>query len=229
MPCSETVQSLSKRISDRVAGLFSKTPPSLAMINPELENLRKALNEHTIDRILDGRQIIPQQKEAIDEAHLVGEGQVGKDGITSARIGNYTQAQIREKARILKNAGFTQAEIRKLMEAGVVGIRDRVTSLLGSGTRIHLPNTGKAKVDQFREALRKGTLLEDGNDSKYITYTVGDWGWGNWGEVKGRVKDVQEGRVFVENVDRVVILTRNQLKTARVSDVSKDFFERQSR
>jgi len=38
-----------------------------------------------------------------------------------AHIGNYTVAQLREKARILKESGFSSVETRKLMEYGVVG------------------------------------------------------------------------------------------------------------
>ena len=69
-----------------------------------------------------GKTLNEEQLSAIEDAHLSGWGKKGKDG-TPARIGNYTEAQLREKARILKVAGFSKAEIRKLMEDGVVGYK----------------------------------------------------------------------------------------------------------
>ena len=72
-----------------------------------------------------GTRLNSSQKRAVEEAHLVGRGNVGKDGMNPARIGNYTQAQLREKNRILRDAGFTPQERRQLMDRGVVGDRDR--------------------------------------------------------------------------------------------------------
>ena len=59
---------------------------------------------------------------AVEEAHRVGKGEIGKDGIHPARIGNYTETQLRRKTEILKQAGFSPSQIRTLMEAGVVGL-----------------------------------------------------------------------------------------------------------
>lgn len=61
------------------------------------------------------------QSDAIIKAHEVGKGTPGKDG-SPTRIGNYTPAQLKEKAKILKEAGFNQNEIRLLMENGIVGL-----------------------------------------------------------------------------------------------------------
>ena len=69
-----------------------------------------------------GKSLNENQLKAVKDAHLVGIGEKGKDG-TQASLGNYTQAHLREKNRILKEAGFSQAEIRKLMEDGIVGLR----------------------------------------------------------------------------------------------------------
>jgi len=66
------------------------------------------------------RDLPPEQAAALQKAHEIGRNQIGKDG-GSAGLGNYTQTQIRQKAEILKNAGFSDAEIRMLMEKGLAG------------------------------------------------------------------------------------------------------------
>ena len=63
----------------------------------------------------------PLQKNAVKEAHLVGSGEEGKNGAL-AGIENYTNTQLRRKAKILKNAGFSLSQRRELMESGSVGI-----------------------------------------------------------------------------------------------------------
>ena len=68
-----------------------------------------------------GRPLNSRERNAVIEAHEVGRGEAGRDG-TPARIGNYTQAQLRQKARILKENGFNRADIRSLMENGIVGL-----------------------------------------------------------------------------------------------------------
>ena len=82
--------------------------------------------------------------------------------------------------------------------------------------------TGTPQVDQFREALRKGTLLEDGNDSKYIFYrkSTEDMRMRN-----AKVIEVEEGRVVVEDANGGIrVLTSDQLNTASQSSMSKEFF-----
>lgn len=65
-----------------------------------------------------GRNLSDEEKQAIIRAHYIGTGEEGKDGNIAA-IGNYTQEQIWEKARILKV--FSKDERRILMENGLVG------------------------------------------------------------------------------------------------------------
>ena len=65
-------------------------------------------------------KLSPAQQRAVEEAHLVGRGEKGKDG-SIAGIGNYTEDQLKRKADILKRAGFSRNQRRTLMEAGVVG------------------------------------------------------------------------------------------------------------
>ena len=80
---------------------------------------RKRLGEKSLGKSLSKKQMM-----ALEKAHRVGLRQKGKDG-TPARIGNYTEAQLREKSRILKQAGFSKVEIRTLMEDGIVGLNFR--------------------------------------------------------------------------------------------------------
>lgn len=81
------------------------------------ENLseRKQLGEKSL-----GRPLSERETEALEKAHLVGLGEKGKDG-KPAQIGNYTEAQLREKTKLLKEAGFSKEERRKLMQDNVVG------------------------------------------------------------------------------------------------------------
>ena len=67
-----------------------------------------------------GLRLSPEQQRAVEDAHLVGYGEKGKDG-SIAGIGNYTEDQLRRKAEILRQAGFSHSQRRQLMEAGVVG------------------------------------------------------------------------------------------------------------
>ena len=78
---------------------------------------RKVLAETALER-----EITDEQAEAIDRAHLVGEGEIGKDGINPAKIGNYTRAQLMEKSRILEQAGFSKKDREQLIKQGVVGL-----------------------------------------------------------------------------------------------------------
>ena len=71
-----------------------------------------------------GLTLSPSQKRAVEEAHLVGQGERGKNGAL-AGIGNYTEAQLRRKADILRRAGFSREQRRTLMEKGVVGVPDK--------------------------------------------------------------------------------------------------------
>ncbi len=62
-----------------------------------------------------GRGLTSSERDAVIEAHNVGADRPGSG------IGNYTQAEISEKARILREAGFSASERRALMEDGIAG------------------------------------------------------------------------------------------------------------
>ena len=69
-----------------------------------------------------GRRLSAQERQAVIQAHYVGFGQRGRDGQNLAGLNNYTPEQLRQKARILEEAGFSPAERRSLMEAGITGL-----------------------------------------------------------------------------------------------------------
>jgi len=68
-----------------------------------------------------GRTPTTGETAAIELAHEVGAGELGRDGIRPAAVGNYKPRQIWAKARILRDAGFSWDQIRVLMQEGVVG------------------------------------------------------------------------------------------------------------
>ena len=71
-----------------------------------------------------GIRLSPLQRKAVEIAHVVGAGEKGKDG-TFAGVGNYTAIQLRRKSKILKTAEFSKNQRRKLISAGVVGVKDK--------------------------------------------------------------------------------------------------------
>ena len=73
-------------------------------------------HERENERSLTAKELL-----AIEEAHLVGQRELGKNGTTQAGIDNYTIAQLLEKVQILEAAGFTPDERRTLIQVGVVG------------------------------------------------------------------------------------------------------------
>ncbi|MGH1467275.1 MAG: hypothetical protein ACRBBP_00130 [Bdellovibrionales bacterium] len=62
-----------------------------------------------------GRGLTSHEQEQLIRSHNVGADRAG------AGIGNYTQEEIREKARILNEAGFSADERRILMQEGIAG------------------------------------------------------------------------------------------------------------
>jgi hypothetical protein len=74
-----------------------------------------------------GRSVTDAQEQALLRAHAVGADETGANGglagAFDARTGtlNYTRAQLAEKERILREAGFTDEEIRRLMDEGIAG------------------------------------------------------------------------------------------------------------
>ena len=107
------------------------TEEQIRLLGNKLQHLtlsqRQALDSVRLQRIRDaeevlGKQLTDEQAQAVQRAHSVGATDtVGRNGLSPPGIGNYTDAHLREKSQILQAAGFSQAERRSLMEAGVVG------------------------------------------------------------------------------------------------------------
>lgn len=68
------------------------------------------------------KRLIDRDRDAVDRAHRIGAGELGADGVNPAAVGNYSPAQLRRKAEILRAAGYSSDEIRLLMESRVVGV-----------------------------------------------------------------------------------------------------------
>ena len=92
-----------------------------------------------------------KQKEALLKAHQVGRGQPGKNG-KPASVGNYTEKQLREKARILARAGFSKKQREQLIRRGVVGDHERFKR----GQEIVLDRSGGG--------VSRGTVIGFGDD-----------------------------------------------------------------
>ena len=109
-----------------------------------------------------GRKLTDDEKDLIYRAHIEGRGAKGKNG-GKAGVGNYTTSQLKEKMRILNGDAnpsskvkFTQDEIKKLMNDGVVGddlasftsprndafIRQQVDGMKGFGEIKPIGNSG---------------------------------------------------------------------------------------
>jgi len=107
------------------------------------EGKERVLTESFAERSV-GRPLTEAEKEAVWQAHLVGEGKIGKDGTLAAK-GNYTAAQIREKNRILEKAGFDAQTRENLMVDGVVGLESGGVDLMKID---QVPNSTK-KMEEF--------------------------------------------------------------------------------
>ncbi len=83
--------------------------------------------EKALSETLDGKKLTGAQRSQIYLAHIVGNGEVGADGINIAARGNYTAAHIASKARILE--AFTPAQRRILMDQGFVGLEPAPSAL----------------------------------------------------------------------------------------------------
>ncbi|WP_408096536.1 hypothetical protein ACJVC5_15975 [Peredibacter sp. HCB2-198] len=81
-------------------------------------------------RLLDGMNLTQKQKEAIIAAHKIGIDE-GRGFYT------YTQGDISQKARLLREAGFNPDQTRLLMEKGITGtFANPNTTSLANGARV---------------------------------------------------------------------------------------------
>jgi hypothetical protein len=98
------------------------------LLMKELENIITRAEE-----VLN-RKLSESEKQAIIEAHKIGEGEKGTDG-GSARIGFYTLSQLQRKAEILAATGFTEGDRRILIGEGVAGRYYGPSDTYGDGLR----------------------------------------------------------------------------------------------
>ncbi|MDD3119948.1 MAG: hypothetical protein PHF46_00890 [Candidatus Gracilibacteria bacterium] len=107
------------------------------------------------------KEITELQAQAIFKAH-----NVGMDG-----AGPYTLGEMLEKSRILKDAGFTPAETRSLLEEGVCGKPDRVKASIDAGKTDLSEMRGNYLLnDSIKPALAGEKILEYSKhiDIKYL-------------------------------------------------------------
>jgi hypothetical protein len=181
-----------------------------------------------------GRELSKREGVAVYSAHVVGHGELGKDGSNLARIGNYTEQQIADKARILSNAGFSIEERRVLMETGVTGtpkplvtygpfnlsdveksIKSGFKTLKNeNGSRGEIPNSMKA---EFRskysdyEPITGHKSLSLNQDLKRI-YSVNDQyniEHHTLGSKKGEAKELA-GKIYELRGKRLALLVRKE-------------------
>jgi hypothetical protein len=95
--------------------------PTVALAREEIitPELLRAANFTETERIAEagrivGKELTPEQAEAVMRAHRVGEG-------TGRGFHTYTPEEIREKGLILRQANFKAEEIRALVDRGITG------------------------------------------------------------------------------------------------------------
>lgn len=130
------------------------TLPAVRNGRVTVAELRRNANLSDTDRIteaqklLGGRDLTPNQRKAIIEAHEVGSDRQG------AGIGNYSQSELYEKRALLENKGFSENEIQTLMDKGIAGKISEIRSpLYDEISSLRPPSTATELVSQA--SLRK--------------------------------------------------------------------------
>ena len=181
--------------------------------------------------LFGGKKISANQAKAIEMAHKVGDGQLGADKKTPARFENYTPAQLKEKMRILKSAGFSGKESQQLIRAGIAGAPNRSVAqaikqgaLYGDDLFVSIPTN---------KGVKYGRIVEQKpGDGVVVEYQKSD---GSFGKMP-----IPEGDVDALNFDsgaksvkftspsfapgEAVVIARSsgQLQEARIMGVDGD-------
>ena len=174
-----------------------------------IEGVTDANRASTAETLL-GRKLNETQTKMLTEAHEVGAGESGKVAGTLAKKGNYTPAQLKEKTRVLRAAGFTDAEASRLIRKGIAGYENFPWT----------PNTSGSSeaVTQFRKAFEKGTFE---GDSQYISFMRGNE------RIPGKIVGLDPRGTGVEVVDAYGgrhHLDFADLQSVRSSSVSREHF-----
>ncbi|HEY8279931.1 MAG TPA: hypothetical protein VIH99_09920, partial [Bdellovibrionota bacterium] len=186
-------------------GVSARGPPGGAL--SEREVLRSKALE-ALEPLRGNSQVTAAELDSIERAHNVGLGQVGRDG-DLAGLGNYTDAQLREKSKILQNAGFTSEERRALMENEVVGRpRARATATATEPVFAVPENkftkTLKIKPDHFATVKRVA--------KKYGVDNLADKNW------RGAVNTVHDS---IAQMPRKTALQKGELMAQFGADLDK--------
>lgn len=146
-----------------ITGQEIKSPQEMARITRVLENASLS-NEDRISAALklsSIQHLTDQQKIAIELAHNTGE----------SGLFRYSTSELREKAKILREAGLNQNQIDELMREGITGQMNNLDKeLLEYAQKIKSSNHMYG-YDHFESALRateKPKLLKDLSDFKKI-------------------------------------------------------------
>ena len=134
-----------------------------------------------------GVKLSSSQKRAVKMSYLVGQKEKGVNGAL-AGIENYTEDQLKKKEEILKQAGFSEDQRRKLIEQGVVGddllqrasfeLEKALTEIRESSQETHLKEQGFTPeyyrgVDlarEFNEVAKYLKIIEADPQHTHIPY-----------------------------------------------------------
>jgi len=166
-----------------------------------------------------GRSLRPEEAAAVQKTHDVGQGHyLGEQNPDGTYTKNenpdlaYTPEEIREKARILRQAGFSIAELDKLMRYGVAG------NVEGQNQR--RANAGGHAVTEGSGVMQGELLTPEESRRRLISDRLGipldqipSWERANPQSAK-RLEEMAEGddrtEVFLKSIDsRNVVVDRN--------------------
>ena len=197
-----------------------RASPRLSAIINNQKRIFQARRLNRVRRLAENslkRNLTQEEVAAIESAHNFGRGEIGLDG-TPARIGNYTEAQLRQKAEILERAGFSRAERRELVQGGVVGLSSNGFSRLFGQRPSYLKRDGRARYDQFKDALADGNI--SGN-TQYIAFPH------NGQHIAGKITSFNRERIQVETINGAKFTVSGEsLREVRISGTSKTYFAR---
>ncbi len=106
-----------------------------------------------------GRTFSDKEAEVLDIAHWIGLGEIGADGKSLAQVGNFSKSQLKAKAELLKQAGFSQKERKLLMQKYVVGFD--LEGFMNTMASMQLRSgdlSGSFETTAWRSALRGDAL-----------------------------------------------------------------------
>ena len=123
-----------------------KNPTSPASTLQEIKN--------SAEMVL-GKDLSEEQVQVILYAHRIGDGEIGKDLVSPAEIGNYTAKHIREKVKVLADAGFSQDDRSALIRNGIVGKRRKK-----SGKPLNQSQSQLGKSPSISEKITPANIVE---------------------------------------------------------------------